>query len=109
MNDAMVRQALYGWKPAPGFEEKMRASSYKISLQGKFDDTEIPTLITEARWDLLWLEPNRVEVMRKNHSRAQVNVFERSGHIIFADEPEKFFAVLRKFLSTVWIAKESLR
>jgi pimeloyl-ACP methyl ester carboxylesterase len=38
------------------------------------------------------------EVMRKNHPHAQAEVFEKSGHMIFADEPEKFFSVLRNFL-----------
>ena len=93
-----IRQALYGWNPAPGFEERMRPESDKINLQSKFDDFEIPTLIIEGKLDLLWWNPNRVEVMRANHPHAQVEVFEKSGHMVFADEPEKFFSVLKKFL-----------
>lgn len=97
-NEAMVRHALYNWNPASGFEDRMRQSSYKIGLEGKFDDFEIPTLIAEAKWDLQWLEPNRFDIMRKNHPHAHVEMFEKSGHYIFVDEPEKFFSLLRNFL-----------
>lgn len=96
--EAIIRTMLYGWSPAPGFEELMRPDSDKINLTGKFDDFKIPTLIFEGKWDLLWWNPDRAEFMRKNHPHAQVEIFEKSGHTIFADEPEKFFAVLRKFL-----------
>jgi proline iminopeptidase len=97
-DEEMIRHALYGWSPAPGFEKLMRRESDKILLEGKFDDFEIPTLIIEAKWDLQWWNPNRAEVMRRNHPHAQVEVFEKSGHRIFADEPEKFFALLKKFV-----------
>ena len=93
------RKALYHWSPAIGFEELIRTEEKKINLKGKFDDFKIPTLIIEAKWDLLWWNPDRAEVMRKNHPNAQVEIFQKSGHIIFADEPEKFFSLLRKFLT----------
>lgn len=76
----------------------MRPESDKINLQGKFDDFEIPTLIMEAQWDLAWWNPDRAEVMRKNHPHAIVEIFEKSGHTIFADQPEKFFWLLKDFL-----------
>jgi proline iminopeptidase len=98
--EELTRKALYGWESAPGFEEQMRPESDKINLKGKFDEFEIPMLITEAQWDLLWWNPERAKVMRKNHPQAQVEIFEKSGHSIFADEPEKFFSILRKFLKT---------
>jgi hypothetical protein len=59
----------------------------------------ILTLITEAKWELGWWETtHRIEDMRTIHPRAQLEVFEKSGHIIFQDEPEKFFSLLKKFL-----------
>jgi proline-specific peptidase len=100
-----IRRALYGWAPAPGFEVLIRSDKNKINLKGKFDDFEIPTLITEAKWELLWWDLNRIEVMRKNHPNAQIEVFEKSGHMIFADEPEKFFTLLRGFLKKTNKAK----
>jgi len=36
--------------------------------------------------------------MRKNHPHAQVKIFKKSGHKIFADEPKKFFSILKSFL-----------
>jgi proline iminopeptidase len=99
--EELIRKALYGWSPASGFEERMRSDSDKINLKGKFDDFEIPTLIIEGKWDLLWWNPDRAEVMRKNHPHAQVEIFEKSGHTIFADEPEKFFGLLRAFLEKI--------
>ena len=62
----------------------------QISLDGKFDDFEIPTLLVEAKWDLTW-DTDKAEFMRKNHPHAQFEYFEKSGHCIFGDEPEKFF------------------
>ena len=99
--EALLQHALYGWAPAPNFEALMRPDSDKIDLKGKFDDCKIPTLIVEARWDLLWWNPNRAEVMHRNHPHARVEIFEKSGHMIFADEPEKFFTLLRNFLGTL--------
>ncbi len=94
----LVRKALYEWNPAQNFVELMRPESDKIDLKDKFNDFVIPTLIIEAKWDLLWWNPNRAGLMRKNHPHAQVEIFEKSGHKMFADEPEKFFALLKGFL-----------
>jgi proline-specific peptidase len=98
--EEFIRAALYEWRPALGFEQLMRSDMNKIRLKGKFDDFEIPTLIIEAKWELGWRETleERVELLRKNHPHSQIEIFEKSGHMIFADEPEKFFALLRGFL-----------
>lgn len=96
--EELIRKALYEWNPASGFVELMRPESDKINLQGKFADFEISTLIIEAQWDLQWWNPGRAELMRKNHPHAQVEIFQKSGHKIFADESEKFFAILKDFL-----------
>lgn len=100
--EQLIRKALYSWAPAPRFIETIRPESDAMSLEGnlegKFDDFTIPTLIFEGKWDLLWWNPNRAEVMRKNHPHAQIEIFDKSGHYIFADEPEKFFTLLGQFL-----------
>ncbi|MBD3232062.1 alpha/beta fold hydrolase [Candidatus Dependentiae bacterium] len=104
-NKEVIRIALYGINRAPGFEELMRIESDNINkksfLRNKFDDFEIPTLIAEAKWEMLWWDPNRIEVMRKNYPNAQIEIFEKSGHMIFVDEPERFFAIVRKFLEEI--------
>lgn len=97
-SEQLIRQSLYSYDSAPGLEERIRAEIYMIDLRGKFDDFKIPTLIIEAKWDLLWGNPDKAEIMRKNHPHAMVEIFEKSGHTVFADEPEKFFALIRNFL-----------
>ncbi|MFC1843072.1 alpha/beta fold hydrolase [Candidatus Dependentiae bacterium] len=94
----MVRAARYEWQPTPGFREVIQVDANKINLAGKFDDFEIPTLITEAKWDLMWWNPDRAEIMRKNHPHARLEMFEKSGHAIFADEPKKFFDLAKMFV-----------
>jgi proline iminopeptidase len=94
----LIRKALYEWQPAPGFENAIQADENTINLKGKFENFKIPTLILEPRWDLVWWNPGHVDVMRKNHPHAQLEVFEKSGHKMFADEPEKFFKILKDFL-----------
>lgn len=96
-SDELVRFARYVWNPAPGFNGLMRSQMHKISLEGKFDDFRVPTLLMEAKWDLTW-DTDKVDFIRKNHPHAQFAYFEKSGHCIFADEPRKFFRVLREFL-----------
>lgn len=96
--EELIRKALYAWDPAPGFEALMRSEIDTINLKGKFDNFTISTLIMEGRYDVLWWNTDRIELMRKNHPHAQVEIFEKSGHTMFADEPQKFFSVLRNFL-----------
>lgn len=99
-----VRATRYEWSPAPGFRELICPDEGRIGLDGKFDDFEVPTLIYEATWDLTW-DTDKAGYIRKNHPHAQVEIFEKSGHAIFADEPEKFFDLLRNFLHKAEITK----
>ncbi|KKQ32825.1 MAG: hypothetical protein US49_C0005G0044 [candidate division TM6 bacterium GW2011_GWF2_37_49] len=45
-------------------------------------------------------DTDKAEFMRKNHPNAQFEYFEKSGHKIFADEPVKFFALLKTFIES---------
>ena len=100
----VIRQARYNWKPdewgaSSGFAQLMRPQVSKMNLKGKFDNFEIPTLIMEAQYDmLLWQEVDRDITLRTNYSHAQLELFKQSGHTIFADETDKFFAIVRTFL-----------
>ncbi|MFA6263722.1 MAG: alpha/beta hydrolase [Candidatus Babeliales bacterium] len=95
--EELIRNAWYNWQPTPGFRDLICSDKEKIGLDEKFDDFEIPTLICEGKWDLSW-DTDKVDFLRKNHPHAQVEVFEKSGHAVFADEPEKFFLLLKNFL-----------
>jgi len=93
-----IKQLYHGFVQAPDFRKTMISEIAKVNLAGKFNDFEIPTLIVEGKWDVLWGDMDRVSIMHKNHPRAQIEIFEKSGHNVFADEPEKFFSILRSFL-----------
>lgn len=95
--EGFIREALYEWNPAPGFRDLICSDEDKIGLDGMFDDFEIPTLIFEGKWDLTW-DTDKAEFMRRNHPHSQVEIFKKSGHRIFGDEPEKFFDILQTFL-----------
>ena len=105
----LVKQLLYGFVCAPGFRKIMISEIAKINLKGKFHDFKIPTLVVEGKYDFLWGDMDRVEIMRKNHPNAEIVVFEKSGHNIFADEPDKFFAVLKRFLEKLGSAKSDAK
>lgn len=92
-----IRAVRYEWGPAPGFRELIGLDSNKINLENKFADFEIPTLIAEAGWNSAW-NIVKAKFVRKNHPYAQSEYFKKSKHAVFADEPKKFFALLKKFL-----------
>ncbi|KKQ32272.1 MAG: Proline-specific peptidase [candidate division TM6 bacterium GW2011_GWF2_37_49] len=106
---ALIRQLYHGFIQAPGFRDTMISEIAKINLQGKFDDFDIPTLILEGKLDVLWGDMDRVAIMRKQHPRAQLEIFEKSGHMIFVDEPEKFFPLLKSFLKKISPSQNNLQ
>jgi hypothetical protein len=72
----------------------------KVDLEGAFENCPIPTLIIEAKWDLTW-NTDKPEKMQRNHPGSQLMVFQSSGHAPFADEPEKFFDLLKEFVTSL--------
>ncbi len=99
--EAVIRKFCHAFNQAPGFRKQMVSEISKINIREKFRDCKIPTLIVEGKWDFLWGNADRVSIMRRNHPNAQIEVFEKSGHTIYSDEPDKFFDVLSSFLSRV--------
>jgi proline iminopeptidase len=95
-----IRKILYAWDASQEFVQQMQQNVWKTKLEGKFENFKIPTLILEAQWELLWWDnaEERANLFRKNHPHAHIEIFEKSGHIIFEDEPEKFFSILKDFL-----------
>ena len=98
-NDELARMALYEWKPGPGFRGRIHSQMERIDLKGRFVNFDIPTLIAEAKWDLTW-NTDKPAKMLKSHPGAKLVMFERSGHSLFADEPDGFFAALGDFVKT---------
>jgi proline iminopeptidase len=92
--------ALYEWKHDTGFNAVMSQDQRRFDLKGAFENCPIPTLIFEAKWDLTWT-PEKIEAMRQNHPGARLVVLEQAGHVLFRDEPEKFFGELKSFVKTL--------
>lgn len=92
--------ALYEWKHDADFNDVMSQDARRINLKGAFENCPIPTLIIEARWDLS-ASSDKPAIFYKNHPRSQLIIFEQSSHNPFADEPERFFKVLRDFLENL--------
>jgi len=65
-----------------------------------FDDFEIPTLIIEGKWDLLWWNPDRAKVMRKNHPMLKLR-YSKSLGISFLQMNLKSFWAHQRFLAKI--------
>lgn len=104
--EQLARMVFYEWKHDPEFRSSIFRSDYKVDLKGAFDDCPIPTLIMEGKWDLTWGE-EKAKNFHAHHPRAELMVFERSAHGPFEDEPDEFFASLRKFMKNLREASPS--
>jgi len=92
--------ARYEWIHDSEFRTGIIESMRGLDLEGAFNRFPIPTLIIEGKWDLTW-NTDKPEVFRSNHPNAEMILFERSGHSPFADEPEKFFRELQRFVESL--------
>jgi proline iminopeptidase len=95
--DRLAQIALYEWVNDQNFNGIMGQSQAGWDFTGAFADNPIPTLILEGRWDLTWGEKKR-EVLKGNHPRAEMIVFENAAHGIYDEDPDGFFRALKSFL-----------
>lgn len=79
--------------------------SYELTISGNLKDVDltsilpkiiIPTLITCGRFDLATPETMQYYVQQLPH--AKLVIFEKSSHVAFAEEPEKYMQVVQEFL-----------
>ena len=96
-NDEMTRMARHGCMYDDGYGSHMMCSYPTYSLCGAFERCPIPTLIIEGKWDLTW-NIDKPEKMRQLLPKAQLILFERSGHSPFDDQPEIFTQCIHNFL-----------
>lgn len=97
-SDELARMALYGWKHDPVFRGNIGRSLSRVDLRGLFEGCPIPIILTEGRHDLTWAE-DKPEKLQACFPGSRLVKFDRSAHAPFADEPDKFFSVLRNFVS----------
>ena len=100
--EQLAQTALYGWVHDfdQNFNGVMSRSEDAVDLEGAFAQCPLPTLILEGKWDLTW-NTDKPERFHKNHPNAKLVMFEASGHSPFEDEPDRFFRVLRDFVTTL--------
>jgi len=96
--EGLARMARYEWMhDQNNYRGMIFSSQYKVNLTGAFENCPVPTLITEGRWDLTW-NTDKPEILHKNHPGSELVFFEKAGHGIYEEEPDKFFKVLKNFI-----------
>jgi len=98
--ERLAQIALYEWDHDENFNSIMNQSQGTVDLTGAFDNCPIPTLIMEGKYDLTWGE-KKPEVLKENHPQAQMIMFEKAGHGIYSEQPEKFFSELKNFIKNL--------
>lgn len=69
----------------------------QYNIRDRLREIAIPTLIMAGRYD--WITPIQfAEELADNIPNAKLAIFEKSGHSIHSDEPEKFYRVVTDFL-----------
>ena len=92
-----AQMALYEWKNDEDFNRVMGESVDRVDLTGAFEGCPIPTLIVEGTWDLTW-NTDKPGILLGNHPGARLEMFKRSGHNVYEDEPKRFFRLLKGFV-----------
>ena len=95
--ESIAQGALYEWDHDDNFNSTMGNSQGRVDLTGAFEINPIPTLILEGRWDLTWSEA-KAGILHGNHPNAELVMFENSGHGVYEEEPDRFFAVVEDFI-----------
>ncbi len=98
--ERLAEQARYEWVHDRAFRPGIIESLADVDLEGAFHDFTVPTLIMEAKWDLTW-GADKPALFHGEHPNAELLFFERSGHSLFADEPERFFTELERFVHSL--------
>ena len=89
--------ARYEWVHDLGYAEEMVADSSRIDLIGRFQRVGMRTLIMEGAHDLVF-DADKPTRFAAEHPRAELVVLDQGGHFPFKDDPDAFFAALRRFM-----------
>ena len=66
-------------------------------VRPRLGEIRVPTLILVGRDDFI-CPPSRAEIMHERIPDSELVVFEKSGHVPYAEEPEAFFEAVRGWL-----------
>jgi tetratricopeptide (TPR) repeat protein len=92
--------ARYEWQQDPEFRNSIGQSMNSLDFSTMFDQCPLPILIREGKWDLTW-EDNKPQMLHSCFPNSSLVVFDSAGHSPFADQPKKFFDVLKAFIDTL--------
>jgi len=95
--EQIAELALYECVHAPEFGSRVIRSAANLDFSEAFQNSEIPTLIIEGRWDLTW-NTDKPGVLHSQHPNAEMIVLENSAHSPFEDERDSFFLELELFI-----------
>jgi len=98
--ERLAEIARYEWVQDKGFNTTMSNSMNNVDLTGAFKNNPIPTLILEGKWDLTW-NRKKPKLLKQNHPNAKMIIFEKAGHGIYSECPDKFFSILKDFIENL--------
>jgi pimeloyl-ACP methyl ester carboxylesterase len=98
--EEFVYIARYEWVNDNDFNGVMNRSADKVNLAGAFDESPLPALLLEGRWDLTWGE-EKPGILSRNHPNGRMVVIDDAGHSIFSENPDAFFDELAGFVRTL--------
>ncbi len=78
----------------------MGTLSKDYDLRPHLSEISIPTLVLQGRYD--WVTPMAgAQEMAQQIPNAQLHVFERSGHMVFMEEPEELVSVIKQWIASI--------
>ncbi|HEY6408638.1 MAG TPA: alpha/beta hydrolase, partial [Ktedonobacteraceae bacterium] len=78
----------------------MGTLSREYDLRPQLAGITIPALVLQGRYD--WVTPMvGAEEMARSISKAQLHIFEHSGHMVFMEEPEELVTVLKEWITSI--------
>jgi len=101
-----AQMSLYEWVHDSGFNGVLNKSEGKVDLSGAFKDCPVPTLILEGKWDFTW-GADKPELLHANHPGSKLVVFSGAAHGIYDEETDRFFSVLKEFMTALPAVPES--
>jgi pimeloyl-ACP methyl ester carboxylesterase len=93
----LIWEIVQGGMHAPGLVAAIRGLA-GYDILDRLDDVEIPTLVVWGRNDLIVPASDGIEYARRIDG-AQLEIFERCGHLPMAEHPVRFNRLLGRFLA----------
>ena len=84
----------------PPLRARWQANVGQVDLRPRLDEISVPALICVGRYDPQTPWPSNATIAAALPA-GRLEVFERSGHYPFIEEPERFAAVVAAFLASV--------